>query len=52
MARIRKCQRCKADEAIWAWQPDLDAIYAIGWHQRGFTVVAICDACRDEIRPN
>ena len=46
----KRCKQCKTGEAVWAWQPDLAAFYALGWHQRGFAVVPVCEACREAIK--
>lgn len=48
--RITKCQSCKQAEAEWAYQPELESFYAIGWHQRGFAVVKVCESCRQQIK--
>lgn len=48
-----KCQICKHDEAIWAWQPfgpdERWSFTALGCHYRGFPVIKICDQCHDLI---
>ncbi len=46
-----KCQCCKNEEAIWAWQPlgpdDNPASYTLlGGHYRGFPVIKVGDACK------
>lgn len=46
----RRCERCRSDEAAWAWQPDLETFYTLGSHQRGFAVVRVCEGCRDDIK--
>ena len=48
--KARKCKRCKVNEAVWAWQPDLEAFYTLGWHQRGFAVIPVCDNCREALK--
>lgn len=54
MTRIPKCTRCKQNEAVYAMQhigEDKPSFYALGWHVRGFKVVAkVCQACADKIR--
>lgn len=45
-----KCQSCKGDQAVWAWQPfgpdDSPFTFtALGSHYRGFPVIKICDSC-------
>ena len=47
---VRKCKRCRAGEAVWAYQPDLEAFYTLGFHQRGFEVIPVCEDCRAAIR--
>lgn len=45
-----KCQVCKCDEAIWAWQPfgpdeSSKSFAVLGSHYRGFPAIKICDDC-------
>jgi len=53
---MAECQRCKAADAVWAYQPELTdkkgraAAYALGWHIRGFFVLKVCDKCLEELR--
>jgi hypothetical protein len=52
---MSKCMTCKTDEAIWAWQPfgpadDANTFATLGNHYRGFTVVKVCNNCRETIR--
>ena len=50
-----KCQSCKTNEATWNWQPDglnedpRQGFTAFGWHYRGFPVIKVCGACKDNI---
>ena len=54
MTRVQKCAICKAEEACYAMQyiaEDKPSFYALGWHIRGFRVVAkVCQACADKIK--
>ena len=47
-----KCQCCKNEEAIWAWQPfgpneSPDSFMALGDHYRGFPVIKVGEVCKD-----
>lgn len=47
-----KCQCCKNEEAVFAWQPfgpdTTPARYtALGSHYRGFPVIKVCTCCKD-----
>ena len=48
------CDRCKQAEAIYAVQyigEDKPSFYTLGWHTRGFRIVArVCQACADKIK--
>lgn len=49
-----KCQLCRKEEAIWAWQPfgpdsDSRSFASLGSHYRGFPVIKICDTCKGRI---
>jgi hypothetical protein len=48
----KKCKYC-GKEAIWACQPygpDEDTTFALlGSHYRGFTVIPVCDECKERI---
>jgi len=47
-----ECQCCRAESAIWAWQPfgpsegTLGSFTLLGSHYRGFPVVKIGQACK------
>lgn len=53
-----KCQLCKNEVAVTAWQPfgpaencrNGDAFVALGSHHRGFPVIKICHDCSGEIQ--
>jgi hypothetical protein len=47
-----KCQVCKDEEAIWAWQPfgpneTPDSFAFLGNHYRGFPVIKVGDVCKN-----
>jgi hypothetical protein len=46
-----KCQMCKEEQAVWAWQPlgpseTPDNYGLIGSHARGFPVIKVCSSCK------
>ena len=52
---MSKCQICKHEDAIFAFQPfgpdEQPHIFMmeLGWHYRGFAVIKVCGACHDWI---
>ena len=49
-----KCQICKTHKSEWSWQPfgpdeSPLSFTTPGSHYRGFTVVKICDACKQNL---
>lgn len=46
-----KCQACGDTQDIWSWQPDLglDTFTFPGNHYRGFSVIKVCDVCKEMI---
>ena len=49
-----KCNSCKQNDTVWAWQPfgPDESIYcftALGHHYRGFPAVGICDDCKETV---
>lgn len=56
----RRCEMCAAfgrppsEDAIWAYQPngpDEHPTYTtLGSHYRGFTMLAVCDNCKDQLQ--
>lgn len=54
MSKSPKCQCCKQEYAVDAWQPfgpseTVDCFTGIGSHYRGFPVIKVCDACHTKI---
>jgi hypothetical protein len=51
-----KCAVCNEKQAEWSWQPwgpDEDhkqAFMLPGSHYRGFSVVKVCDCCKERIQ--
>jgi hypothetical protein len=50
-----KCRVCKSNEAEWSWQPmgpgsDNDTFTLPGSHYRGFAVIKVCAACKEQIQ--
>lgn len=46
-----KCQACKEQEVVWAWQPfgpdeKPNCYTLLGSHYRGFPVIKVCDSCK------
>jgi hypothetical protein len=49
-----KCQNCRTNDTVWAWQPfgPDETIYCfttLGSHYRGFPAIGICDDCRNDV---
>ena len=51
---MAKCRICKKNRAIYAWQPTIgnarENFYFLGSHIRGFTVIKVCESCKDLIQ--
>lgn len=50
-----KCQICKNNPVLWAWQPlgpaeNADCFTSLGYHYRGFPVIKICHECYGKLK--
>lgn len=49
---MKSCLFCR-QSAAWSWQPTLgdarSGFYRPGHHVRGYTVLPVCDICREQI---
>lgn len=50
--KARLCTQCKREPAEWALQyiaEDKPTFTTLGWHYRGFSVMRLCDRCKEDL---